>query len=306
VDILEKHGIGGALKGKTCVITGATSGIGRAAALQLSRMGANLILVGRNERVGTDLVRGLDREHPSGNTLFIRADLSVQREVRELAAGINRHCASVDVLINNAGARFDTFRPTPDNIESTFATNHLGHFLLTILLLERLLAAGRSRVITVASGAHSSSSGNFSRHIRAEAYDRKAAYGTSKLANVMFAYELARRLRGTNATSNALDPGGVATNLGRNNGFISWMRHIVYHALKRDLISAGKGAEYLVSLASSPAVEGVSGKYFYRDREARSSPISHDVEAARKLWKLSIELTGLNDRLGPAWAYVKP
>jgi NAD(P)-dependent dehydrogenase (short-subunit alcohol dehydrogenase family) len=122
----------------------------------------------------------------------------------------------------------------------------------------------------------------------------------------MFAYELARRLRGTNVTSNALDPGGVATNLGRNNGFISWMRHIVYHALKRDLISAGKGAEYLVSLASSAAVEGVSGKYFYRDREAQSSPISNDGEAARTLWELSIDLTGLNDRIGPAWALVKP
>jgi NAD(P)-dependent dehydrogenase (short-subunit alcohol dehydrogenase family) len=117
---------------------------------------------------------------------------------------------------------------------------------------------------------------------------------------------LARRLHGTNVTSNALDPGGVATNLGRNNGFFSWMRHIVYHALKRDLISAGKGAGYLVSLASSPAVEGVSGKYYYRDRETRSSPISYDEGAVRRLWDLSINLTSLNDRIGPAWALIRP
>lgn len=292
------------MKDKTCVITGATSGIGRASALQLGRMGAELILVGRNERLGADVVRQLRRERACGEAHFLRADLSVQQEVRELAAEIARRCARVDVLVNNAGARFDTFRPTTDKIESTFATNHLGHFLLTALLLDRLQSAAAARVITVASGAHSGASGDFERSVRADNYDRKAAYGTSKLANVMFAYELARRLRGTKIASNAVDPGGVATNLGRNNGFLSWMRHIAYHALKRDLVSPGKGAEAIVHLASSPAVEGVSGRYFYRLRESPSSPISYDEALASKLWKTSLSLTGLDERIGPSWALI--
>jgi len=294
------------VRGKTCVITGATSGIGRAAAIQLGRLQADLILVGRNESRGVDLVRRLDREHACKNAHFIKADLSVQQEVRELAAAIRNRCARVDVLINNAGARFDTFRPSPDNIELTFATNHLSHFLLTLLLLEKLQGAEAARVITVSSGAHSGANGDFERVLRAETYDRKAAYGTSKLANLMFSYELARRLRGTNITSNAVDPGGVATHLGRNNGFTSWMRHIGYHALKRELVSPTRGAETVVYLASSPEVDGVTGKSFYRNREAPSSPVSHDQDIATRLWDLSLRLTGLNERNCPGWAFVKP
>lgn len=296
----------GTLKGKICVITGATSGIGRAAAMQLGKLGANLILIGRNERRGARLIHWLKREPACKNAHFMRADLSVQLEVRELAANIRSRCACVDVLINNAGAKFDTFRLGSDDIELTFATNHLSHFLLTILLLEKLQTAEAARVITVSSGTHHSVTGDFERYLRAENYDRKAAYGTSKLANLVFIYELARRLRGTKITSNALDPGGVATNLGRNNGFMRWMRHIGYYALKRELVSPSKGAETIVYLASSPAVVGISGKYFFRNREARSSPISHDEEAAKRLWELSLKMTGLNDRIGPSWALVRP
>jgi len=278
-----------------CVITGATSGIGRAAAVQLGGLGADLILTGRDESKGAELVRRIQRDRAPANVHFIRADLSVQREVRELSAAIRTRCGRVDVLINNAGARFDTFRPSADDIESTFATNHLGHFLLTLLLLDKLKAAEAARVITVASGAHGSAHGDFERTFRAESYDRKAAYGNSKLANLMFVYELARRLRGTKITSNAVDPGGVATNLGRNNGFMSWMRHIGYYALKRELISPGKGAETVVFLASSAAVEGVSGKYFFRKREIESSGISKDEAAAKRLWESSLRMTGLDD-----------
>jgi NAD(P)-dependent dehydrogenase (short-subunit alcohol dehydrogenase family) len=296
--IAERKGklsAGGTLKGKTCVITGATSGIGRAASVQLGRLGADLILTGRDERKGAELLRRLQRDPASGTALFLRADLSVQREVRELAAAIRSRCARVDVLINNAGARFDTFRSSPDKIEMTFATNHLSHFLLTLLLLDTLRAAEAARVITVASGAHSNARGDFERCFRAETYDRKAAYGSSKLANLMFAYELARRLKGTNITSNSVDPGGVATNLGRNNSFMSWMRHIGYYALKRELLSPKKGAETIVFLASSPTVEGVSGKYFFRKREIESSAISKDDAAAKRLWESSLRMTGLDD-----------
>lgn len=216
-----------------------------------------------------------------------------------MAAAIRSRCARVDVLINNAGARFDTFKLSPDNIELTFATNHLSHFLLTLLLLDKLQAAEFARVITVSSGAHSSARVDFERYFCAETYDRKVAYGSSKLANLMFAYELAQRLRDTKITSNAVDPGGVATNLGRNNGFMSWMRHIGYYALKRELLSPRKGAETIVFLASSPAVEGVSGKYFFRKREVPSSRISEDEATAKRLWELSLDMTSLDDRVGP-------
>jgi len=289
------------LKGKTCVITGATSGIGWASAVQLGALGADLILTGRDERKGAALVRRLQRDRACGTAHFVRADLSVQQEVRELAAAIRSRCARVDVLINNAGARFDTFLPTSDGIESTFATNHLSHFLLTLLVLDTLQAAEAARVITVASGAHSGARGDFERCFRAESYDRKAAYGSSKLANLMFAYELARRLKGTKITSNAVDPGGVATNLGRNNGIVSWLRHVGYHALKGDLLSPEKGAETIVFLASSPAVEGVSGKYFFQKREIQSSRISYDEAAAKRLWELSLDMTGLDDPMGPSY-----
>ena len=285
------------MKGKTCVITGATSGIGRAAAVQLGKLGADLILIGRDDRRGAELIRRLQRDPPCGAAHFIKTDLSVQREVRELADAIRSRYARIDVLINNAGARFDTFRPTSDGIESTFATNHLSHFLLTMLLLDTLQSAEAARVITVASGAHSGARGDFERCFLAEIYDRKVAYGSSKLANLMFSYELARRLKGTNITSNTVDPGGVATNLGRNNGIVSWLRHLGYHALKGELLFPGKGAETIVYLASSPAVEGVSGKYFFRKREIESSRISKDEAAAKRLWESSLRMTGLVDPL---------
>ena len=150
---------GDTLKGKTCVITGATSGIGRAAAIQLGKLQADLILIGRNERRGIELMRKLGRARADGNALFLRADLSDQREVRDLADAIKDRFASIDVLINNAGARYRTFRSSPDNIELTFATNHLSHFLLTILLLERLRAAKAARVVTVSSATHSGARG---------------------------------------------------------------------------------------------------------------------------------------------------
>jgi NAD(P)-dependent dehydrogenase (short-subunit alcohol dehydrogenase family) len=152
--------------------------------------------------------------------------------------------------------------------------------------------------ITVASGAHSSASGDFERGFHPETYNRKTAYGNSKLANLMFAYELARRLKGTSVASNALDPGGVATNLGRNNGIVSWLRHVGYHVLKGDLLSPEKGAETIVFLSSSPAVEGVTGKYFRRNREVPSAEISYDEDAARKLWDASVAMTGLERRHG--------
>lgn len=281
------------MKGKNVVITGATSGIGRATALELGRRGANLVLVGRKTGGGNRLVKTIQRDRLDGSVVFLKTDLSVLHEVRKLAESIVERFEHVDVLINNAGARFNRFQQSADGIELTFATNHLSHFMLTFLLQNALHSAPSARVVTVSSGSHFSASPVFESCFRPENYNRKTAYGISKLANVMFAYEFSRKMRGTRVTSNAMDPGGVATNLGRNNGWISWCRHLCYYAMKRQLISPGRAAETIVYLASSPRVQDVSGKYFYRMTEVRSSQASYDEETAARLWDLSLRLTGL-------------
>jgi NAD(P)-dependent dehydrogenase (short-subunit alcohol dehydrogenase family) len=274
-----------------CVITGATSGIGRATALALGAVGVNLILLGRREKEGQRLVAAL-RGIPGGGTAeFVRVDLSDQRQVCAVGADIAQRGHPVNVLINNAGARFNTFQQNQQGIELTFATNHLGHFLLTNSLLDALSRAPRAKVITVASSAHHGVTVVGEWHLNRENYDRKIAYGKSKLANIVFAYELARRLGDTQIVSNAVDPGGVATNLGRNNGLLSWSRHLLYYALKRELISSRRAAETLVYLALDPAVERISGKYFHMKQEIESSPASHDLRTAADLWSLSLRLT---------------
>lgn len=263
------------------------------AACGLAALNANLILVSRNEHAGQDIVRRLQRQSPRSRVEFIRTDLSDQSDVRTLAARLAASCECIDVLINNAGARIDDYHHTVDGIELTFATNYLGHFLLTGLLIERLLQAPSARVITVTSVTHYGASGNGGWYLRRASYDRKVAYAKSKLANVMFAYELARRLAHTRVASNAVDPGIVATNFARNNGTVAWLRHIVGSAITRDLVSARTGAETLVYLASSQEVAGVTGKLFRRNREVESSAASRDLAESRRLWDLSVELTGL-------------
>ena len=279
------------MQGRTCVITGATSGIGRATALALGALGANLILLGRREVEGQRLAAALRGAPGAGTVEFVQVDLSDQRQVRALGADVALRTHSIDVLINNAGGRFNTFQQSPDGIELTFATNHLGHFLLTNSFLEALLRAPHARVITVGSSAHGGVTAAGDWCLNRENYDRRIAYGKSKLANIIFAYELARRLSHTEIVSNAVDPGGVATNLGRNNGLLSWSRHLLYYALKRDLISPRRAAETLVYLALDPAVERISGKYFCMKRQIESSLASHDPSAAADLWALSVRLT---------------
>ncbi|HEV2208387.1 MAG TPA: SDR family oxidoreductase [Verrucomicrobiae bacterium] len=283
------------LEGGVCVITGATSGIGRATAVALSGMGANLALIGRREEVGIKLAAKLRSKPGAGQVEFFRADLSDQRQMRNLGAAIASKYPRIDVLINNAGAKFDSFQQSVDGIELTFATNYLGHFLLAALLIDPLLRAEGARVITLGSGAHGGISAEGDWCLGPRNYDRKLAYGKSKLADIMFAYELARRLNGTSAVSNAVDPGGVATNLGRNNGLLAWCRHLAYYALKRQLISSERGAETVVFLATDAAIQGVTGKYFFEKRMVESSASSHDRQAAQRLWARSLELTHLGD-----------
>jgi NAD(P)-dependent dehydrogenase (short-subunit alcohol dehydrogenase family) len=276
---------------KVCLITGATSGIGKATAIALAAMGMTLILVGRNKSRANSVLRQIRDRIGNNNVEFLRADLSDQGTVRDLAAKVENRYNRLDILINNAGARFNDYRESVDGIELTFATNHLGPFLLTSLLLEPLKRSSGARVIMVSSGAHHGVTNEFRAQWQQETYDRKVAYGQSKLANVMFTYELARRLAGTHVTANAVDPGGVATDLGRNNGLLAWARHLVYYARKGELLSPRQGADTVVYLASSQEVEGVKGQFFHKRQSVRSSEESYDEQAATRLWEMSVKLT---------------
>ncbi|MEI6126694.1 MAG: SDR family oxidoreductase [Pseudomonadota bacterium] len=278
---------------KICVITGATSGIGRAAALKLAGISAQLILLSRNASKGRGIADRINSSSGFEKALFIQTDLSRLSEVRTAAEQIKNRCRRIDVLINNAGARFNDFKKNDDGIELTFATNHLGHFLLTLLLIDHMKASPGGRIINVASDVHRGYTADFDYVHGAGSYDRKAAYGQSKLANLLFTYELARRLADTNITVNALHPGGVATNLGRNNGLKSWLKHYVYYLMKRQLISPSKAAETILYLALSDEVQGVTGKYFAGKKEISSSDVSCDRDAQKKLWDLSDKLCSI-------------
>lgn len=292
---------------KVCLITGATSGIGKATAIELGRLCADLILVGRNERAGRRIADKISKGGHSGTVEFIRTDLSALAEVRSLAAKVNLRYNRIDILINNAGARFNTYGRTADGLERTFATNHLSHFLLTCLLLDRLMSAPAARVITVASGSHSSAKSDGCWQFGADNYDRRMTYAKSKLANILFAFELANRLKATRVTSNAVDPGGVASNFARNNGLVSWLKHLLSHSLRRELVSPRTGAEAVLYLAAGgDGVEGISGRYFHRKQEMAPAAVATDPDTAHQLWALSVQLSGLNQQIGSAWSHIQP
>jgi NAD(P)-dependent dehydrogenase (short-subunit alcohol dehydrogenase family) len=295
------------MQNKVCVVTGATSGIGKAAAIALGKAGADVIVIGRNAARGKRVVNCIKSNPAGGKATFMECDLSSQRQVRELAKAIHNTAGQVDVLVNNAGANFDTFQTSEEDIEMTFATNHLSHFLLTALLLDLLLKAPDARVIAVAGESHRNLSGDYERYLHQEGFDRRIAKRNSKLANLMFTYELSERLRETGITANALHPGAVATRLGRNNGLVSWLRHIGSHTLQRNLISPKKGADTAVYLAVSPEVKGVTGKYFDNRKPKESSPESRNREAMQSLWKLSVKMTSLTkEEIGDRWKFFKP
>lgn len=280
---------------KTCLITGATSGIGRAAALELARQGFRVIIVARNKDRAEATCRRIKRLTGNEAVFWYLCDLSLLRDVRTLASRLKTDLDRLDVLVNNAGARFLRHQVTPERIELTLATNHLGHFALTLSLLDLLERSAEARIINVASGAHYGADRVIENILRPEEYDGKKQYARSKLANVLFTYVLAERLRGSQSviTVNAADPGGVATNFARNNGLIPWLKHRLYYLSKRQLLSPARGAETVVYLASSFEVRGVTGKYFFQKKERRSSTASYDKENQRKLWELSLALSGL-------------
>jgi NAD(P)-dependent dehydrogenase (short-subunit alcohol dehydrogenase family) len=230
------------------------------------------------------------RKTGTTSTVFLHADLSVQTQVRQLAAEFQHRFVRLDVLVNNAGALFMQRQVSADGIEMTLALNHLAYFLLTNLLLESLQASPAARVVNVSSDAHYRARIDFADVQGEQRYGGWRAYCQSKLANLLFTYELARRLPGTGIITNAVHPGFVATGFGRNNRgwFARLMRLAQFAAL-----SPEQGAETLIYLASSSEIAEVSGKYFVKQRSIPSSPASYDQEAARRLWQLSATLTGL-------------
>ena len=277
----------------TCLITGATSGIGKAAALALAKKNYGLILIGRNKEKTARVCEEIRRISQNENVSSYVCDLSVLRDVRGLTARIREDYERIDVLINNAGARFLRHQLTKEGMEMTLATNHLGHYVLTLSLIDRMKGSEQARIINVSSGAHYAGTGVIENILFAKDYDGRKQYANSKLANVLFTYALADRLKGRGIGVNAVDPGGVATNFARNNGLRHWLSHRIYYWSKRQLLTPAQGAETVVYLASSEDVEGVTGKYFTNKEEKKSSVISYDKAIQEKLWALSVELSGI-------------
>jgi len=279
------------MDGKTVLITGATHGIGRATAMGLAELGAHTVLVARDAGKGQRTVEEIRARTGNENVDVLIADLSAQSSVRHLAGQVQSRYPRLDVLVNNVGVFLATRRVTADGLEYTFALNHLAPFLLTNLLLDLLKASAPARVVTVSSGAQQVGRLNFD-DLQGEAgYSGQAAYNQSKLANVMFCYSLARRLEGTGVTSTVLHPGVVRTNFAKDDP-TPVMRTIIT-VFKPFFKSPERGAETPIYLASSPDVEGVTGRYFVNKRARKSSSRSYDERAAERLWQESERLVGL-------------
>ncbi len=280
------------MKGKTVLITGATNGIGKAAALELAKLGATLVLVGRDKTKTEKVANELRTASGNNSVEFLLADLSSQADIRKLASAFKAKHSRLDVLINNAGGFYDTRKTTVDGLEYTFALNHLSYFLLAQLLLEVLKASAPSRVVNVSSEAQASGKIFWDDVELRQNYGAMKAYYQSKLMNVMFTYELAKRLAGTGVTANALHPGLVNSSFGDNakNGFIK----VIFGLMKRfGGISTEQGADTVVYLASSPEVEGVTGTYFDKRKAKQTNPISYDDAANERLWEESSRLVKL-------------
>jgi NAD(P)-dependent dehydrogenase (short-subunit alcohol dehydrogenase family) len=282
----------GHMAGKVCMVTGATSGIGLVTARTLAQQGATVIAVGRNLTKGTSTVAHIQQETGNPSVEYMQADLSAQAQIRRLAQEFKSRYSHLHVLVNNAGGFFIKRQLSVDGIEMTFALNHLNYFLLTNLLLDTLKTSAPARVVNVASDTHRRAKMDFENLEGERKYSGMRAYGQSKLAVVLFTYELARRLEGTQVTANALHPGFVATNIGRNN---RWLFRLVAPLIKLIALSPEEGAQTSIYLASSPEVAEVTGKHFDQKKPGPPAPASYDQAAARRLWEISAEMTGLEN-----------
>lgn len=275
------------MNGKLVMVTGANSGIGKVAARELAKLGAHVVAVCRDPARGEAAVADV-RKESGGNVELMLCDFASQRSIRELAEDFRRKHGRLDVLVNNAGSILGRRSLTEDGYETTFAVNHLGYFLLTRELLDLLVAGRPSRIVNVASEAHRTGHLDFDDLFASRRYSAMRAYGTSKLANICFTFELARRLEGRGVTANCLHPGVVATNFGAS---ASSLFRFAVKAVQPFLLDADQGAATSIYLASSPDVEGVTGKYFIRKKVAKTSSEAADPAVARRLWEVSEQLT---------------
>jgi NAD(P)-dependent dehydrogenase (short-subunit alcohol dehydrogenase family) len=285
------------MRGRRCVITGATSGIGEATARALARAGAELTLVCRSPEKAEATCDRIRASAPGARLDVVLADLASQAEVRRAATLLLADPRPIHVLLNNAAVVNLRHTTTLDGIETTFAVNHLAYFLLTRLLLDRVLGSAdasgpAARIVNVASDAHKFSRMHFDDLGQVSSFRWMRVYGQSKLANILFTRELARRIAGRRATANALHPGGVSTGLGANNGALL---HRVLMTLGRPFLKSPEaGAATSIYLASAPEVEGTSGEYFAKCRRVPGSAESRDPEVAQRLWDVSEQMTGLS------------
>ena len=275
------------MSGKTVIVTGANSGIGKATAMALAQMGTHVVMVCRDRVRGEQAQQDINAQASGGVELLI-ADLASQQQIRRIAAEFLSKGRSLHALVNNAGVTLNERSETEDGIETTFAINHLAPFLLTSLLLDVLQQSAPSRVVTVSSAAHLFGTIDFNDINSQHGYGGLRVYGASKLANILFTTELARRMERTGVTANSLHPGSVATNFGRNNGGPLRMMVKMMAPLMR---SPARGAETSIYLAASPDVEGVTGRYFFNSREKRPSKAARDERDAGRLWRISEEMT---------------
>jgi NAD(P)-dependent dehydrogenase (short-subunit alcohol dehydrogenase family) len=275
------------MKGKTIVATGATSGIGEVAVLALAGLGARIVFIARDEARAQATLRKLEAKAPGSSHRMHLADLSSMGETRKVGAAIVMSEPRIDVLINNAGAMFADRRVTPEGLELTFALNHMAYFVLTEALREKLIASAPARIVSTSSTAHQGASLDFSDLQSARGYSGFKVYGRSKLANILFTRELARRLAGTGVTANCLHPGFVATRFGHSTG--GWTGRVLPF-LQAFAISPEKGADTIVHLASSPEVAEVTGAYFVKRKVVEPSRAAQDDDAAKRLWEASEKL----------------
>jgi NAD(P)-dependent dehydrogenase (short-subunit alcohol dehydrogenase family) len=275
---------------KTCLITGATSGIGLVTARELAQQGFHVVLVGRNAAKTAGVVSQIQAQTRNQEVESLLADLSSQKQIHDLARRFLDQHSRLDVLINDAGGLYLQRQQTVDGLEMTLAVNHISYFLLTNLLLHLLKATPHARIVNVASGAHRKAAIDFNDLMGERSYKGWRQYCRTKLMNLLFTYELDRRLTGTGVTVNALHPGWVFTGFGKNNG---WKGRLLQMLARCFAISPQKGAETVIYLASSPQVERVTGRYFIRQQIAPSTAASYDEGAAKRLWQLSAEMTSV-------------
>ncbi len=280
------------LSGKTIIVTGATAGIGEVTALELARKGAAVILVSRNPEKCTATAEHIQQDTGNHKIDYFSADLSSQAQIRQMVDQFKSKYDRLDVLVNNAGGVFLTRKFSVDGIEMTFALNHLSYFLLTNLLLDTLKASAPARIVNVSSHGHFNSPLNFDDLQLERGYAPFKVYGRSKFANVLFTYELARRLEDTGVTANVLHPGLVQTNIGKSASWWLGWGWKLYLRFRKGLAPEA-GALTSIYLASSPHVETITGKYFAKQKAISSDPAAYDEAVARRLWEISAQMVGL-------------